>query len=200
MKNIIFLFAIMLLSFVAQGQETFVQLVQKDSTYRFQRVEVRQFETLTDTLIVERFPERWLSLSELRAYQEGQLIPALVERADELSRLRRLAINEVNMQIGFYDNLNGAGAWLSRQKAAVLADMGGGWVLTDRNGTTTRDNVVVTGSELKKNNNKKGTLTVMDDLTVTLSGYYNFDLVFERTAAGWKAARGQRVFILKRAG
>lgn len=199
MKNFLILILMGLLPWLAVGQETFVQLVTKDSTYRFQRLEIRAIETLTDTLVVERFPEKWLTRAELKAYQEGQLIPALVERQTELNRLRRIVKNELDLQVGFYDALNGEGAWLARQKALTLAGLAGQWSLIDRNGTTNRDDVTVTGTELRKNANKFGTVTVLDDLTFTLSGYFNFDLTFSQLGNGtWRAVRGARTFTLKR--
>lgn len=53
----------MVVASLATAQTTsFVQLLHDTSnnTYRFQRTEVRKFEALTDSIVVDRFPEKWL--------------------------------------------------------------------------------------------------------------------------------------------
>ena len=186
---------------LATAQTTsFVQLLHDTSnnTYRFQRTEVRKFEALTDSIVVDRFPEKWLDTNELKAYQ-GALIAQNLERRAELRRLLALANAELDTNVDLFDQVNGEGAWLAQQKAQLQAGLQGKWVLIERNGETTRTGITITGLEFRKNANKFGTLGIGDDLAVTLSGYFNFNLVFQVNQAGnLFAERGGKTYLLRR--
>ena len=201
MKNIFFLFSLVFIfNACLQAQTTSIQLVEDTvtNTFRFQRIEVRQYETVTDTLITDRFPERWLTPSELKTYQEG-IIRQLDERFVELSRLRKNTRDEEDVHIAYYDQIQGAGAYLALQKEQVKQALQGAWKLVERNGETTSTEVTVTDFELRRNAQRFGTLTVNDDLTVTLSGYFNFNLTFTATPTGqFRAERAGRLYILRR--
>jgi hypothetical protein len=200
MKKILSILLFSALTFCAFAQTTYVQLVQDttNQTYRFQRVEVRQYETVSDTLVTDRFPNKWLTAAELKVYQET-LIGQLDERFAELSRLRKIAKDEEDLHIGYYDQLQGAGAYLALQKSKLQAALQGDWTFVERNGVITRTRIKVTGLEFRKNESKFGTLTINDDLSVTLAGYFNFNLTLVFTAQGeFRAERNGRLYILKK--
>lgn len=201
MKIKTILFALLLFAGALQAQEgqQFVQLIQNDSgLYRFQRMEVRVYETLTDTLITERFPAKWLNANELKTYQVS-LITALTERQNEQRRLLKLTKDEVALQVGFYDQINGDGAWLTYQKAKVLEYMQGNWVLIERSGETTKTDITVAGNDFRKNAQKFGTITVTDDLQILLVGYFSFDPTLAIAANGTlRVERNGRLFTLRR--
>lgn len=194
---IVFFCAIALASF---AQQTFVQLVRDtvNQKYRFQRIEIRQYETVSDTLVTDRFPEKWLTASELKAYQEA-LIGGFNERFAELSRLRKLAKDEMDIHISYYEQLQGAGAWIALQKTRLQASLQGDWKLVERSANITKADVTINVLELRKNQNKFGTLTINDDMSITLSGYYNFNLTFAmNNQAEWHAERNGVIYTLKK--
>lgn len=200
MKKIIFLFALVAATAATAQTSSFVQLMHDttNNTYRFQRTEVRRYESITDSIVVDRFPEKWLDTTELKAYQNA-LIAANLERRAELRRLLALANAELDTNIDLFDQVNGEGAWLASQKSALLKSLQGAWTLIERNGETTRTKITITGSEFRKNANKFGTLSVGDDLAVTLSGYFNFNLVFQVNQAGnLTAERAGKTYLLRR--
>lgn len=196
-----FILFFLLLAFAAYSQTYLINTITDGAgKYRYTKHEIRQFETVTDTLLVDVFPEKWCDSTEFSAYTV-RLITALSERQNELRRLFQMVKQEADLYISFYDQKNRAGAYLALQKSQVLSSLAGTWKLVDRNGeTTTTDDVTITGSTLRKNANKFGTLSVTDDIDVLLTGYFNFDLTFKITQNGTlRAQRNGRIFTLKRA-
>lgn len=195
-----FLFLILLIATVcANAQTTYIQLLQDTVAhkYRFQKIEVRQYGTVADTLVTDKFPEKWLTATELKAYQEG-LLAQIGERFNELVRLRKIAKDEFDTHVSYYDGIQGAGAYLALQKTQLQASIQGNWKLVERGTTTVTDNVTITALELRKNASKFGTLTIGDDLSLTLSGYFNFNLTFTLAGRGvWVTERSGKVYILK---
>jgi len=183
------------------GAQTYIINTVQDGVgkKRFEKFEVRAFETLTDTLLIERYPAAWLDSASFAAYTVS-LIDALMERQQEIRRLLKLNKDETDLYISFYESTVGQGAYLALQKKRVLDGIAGTWTIVER-GTTndTNHDVIIAGTELKKNNNRKGTLSVTDDLTVLLTGFYNFDLTFRIAQNGTlRADRGNATYILKR--
>jgi hypothetical protein len=200
MKKIISILILTAIALASFAQQTYVILVQDTvaQKYRFQRVEIRQYESVSDTLVTDRFPDKWLTATELKAYQE-QLIDSYNERFAELSRLRRSVKDEVDVHVSYYDNIQGAGAYLSYQKARVQASLQGSWKLVERNGTTDRTDITITDLVFRRNQARFGTITINDDLSLTLSGYFNFNLQFVATPSGeWRAERSGRLYILRK--
>lgn len=205
MKKLFVLMLFAALSFALQAQDQFVQIITNPDSagvFRFQRIEVRQYENFTDTLIIDRFPETWLDSAQLKAYQES-LIDRLIERQTEMRRLLKIAKDEVNVQVSFYDAINGDGSYLALQKEKLLQSLQGAWKLIDRNGDVTAFDITVTGSDFRRNAQRFGTITVTDNLTVLLTGFYPFDLEFSVLQNGTlRASRGNnenfRLFILRR--
>jgi len=201
MKKATLFFAITLFAYMQMAaQDTYVQMIQDTAgRHRFQRVEVRQYDNFTDTLVVDRFPDVWLDSAALAPYME-RLIASLDERQTELRRLFNMVKSERDVHIGFYDNINGDGAYLALQKSKLLAALSGAWTLVDRNGDTTKHDITVTGNDFRKNATRFGTITVTDDLQVVVTGFYNFDLVFDVLQNGnLKFQRNNnRLFILRR--
>lgn len=181
------------------AQQGFVQLVHDTTTnkYRFQRVEVRQYETVSDTLVVDRFTNKWLTQSELRDYQET-LIASKSETFNEMNRLRKMAKDELDLHVGFYDGIQGNGAYLALQKEKVKAGLQGNWLLVERSAETTRTDVTIANATLTNAAKKAGTLTINDDFSLTLSSYFNFNLVFQPTDVGWRAERNGKIYFLRK--
>lgn len=199
MKQLIILclFAMPLVGF---GQRYIINTVQDGAgKKRFEKFEVRQWETLSDTLLIDRYPQSWLDSAAFASYTVS-LIDALMERQNEIRRLLKLNKDEADLYVSFYESTAGAGAYLALQKKRVLDGIAGTWTVIER-GTAndTNHDVTIAGTELKKNNNRKGTISVTDDLTVLLTGFYNFDLTFRIAQNGTlRADRGAATYILKR--
>lgn len=197
MKNFLITIFI-LMSCAMQAQDQYVRIITENNLFRFERVQVNAYTDFSDTLVVERFPEKWLDSLQLKSYQQA-LIAQQIERQNEIRRLFNIAKREVEVQVAFYDSFNGEGAYLASQKKAMLEALQGKWQLIDRNGTTTNFDITVTGTDFRRNANKFGAITITDDLGVLLTGFYQFDLTFESLANGTlRAIRGERVFILKK--
>jgi len=193
-------FFIGLFALQMDAQETYIQLLsQGDTLFRFQRIEVNQYDDFSDTLITQKFPDRWLDSAQLMQYQEVT-IGQLLERKTELNRLRKLVNAEANLHISFYDQVQGEGAYLAKQKEKLLNAIQGPWRLIDRKGEVKKDEINIEGNVFKKNNNRQGTITITDDLEILVTGYNNFDLIFTVNNAGiWRYQRNQnRLFILRR--
>jgi hypothetical protein len=200
MKKVLSILIFCALALASFAQSTYVLLVQDTvaKKFRFQRVEIRTFESVSDTLVTDRFPDKWLTASELKAYQE-RLIDSHNERFAELSRMRRSVKDEIDVHVSYYDNIQGAGAYLSYQRSRVRASLQGNWNLVERNGTTERTAIAITDLVFRKNETKFGTLTINDDLSLTLSGYFNFNLQFVATTSGeWRAERSGRLYFLRK--
>jgi hypothetical protein len=195
----VFLFLSFAFALSLQAQEQFVQLMQDSAgNYRFQRMQVNTYTAFTDTLEVDRFPDRWLTPAELKSYQEA-LIAQQVERQNEIRRLFGIARQEVETQVAFYDAIQGEGAFLARQKEKMLESIQGKWQLIDRNGTNTTFEITITGNDFRRNAQRFGSFVITDDLAILLTGFFPFDATFESLQTGtFRAVRGQRVMVLKR--
>lgn len=201
MKLLTTIFTFTLLSCSAFSQDYIINVLDNGKgQYRFSKHEVRQFETVTDTLLIDIFPEKWCDSTEFSNYTL-RLIASLKERENELKRLDQLTKQETDLYVSFYDQKNGTGAYLALQKNQLLENIAGNWKLIDKNGETiSTDNVTITGNVIRKNANKSGTISITDDMDILLTGYFNFDLTFRIAQNGTlRADRNGRTFTMKRA-
>lgn len=198
MKKLLFAFVLLSCYAATAQQQTFIMLMNDtvNHTYRYRVVVVNKYENFSDTLETSRFPEKWLTASELKSYQEG-LLTQLQNDYAELSKSRKQTKDMIDVHQNYYDTANGAGAWLAFQKAQVNASLQGNWTLVERNGTVDKTTITITDNVFRKNANKAGTLTINDDLTLTLSGYFNFNLTFELKQRGvWMTERAGKLYTL----
>lgn len=197
MKNNI-IFIILLFALPAIGQ---IQLLQKDTLYRFRWDVVEEGEEANDTLTVKYFPERYVSKSELQTLVLNQLNQHN-ERIRELQRLVAEERRYIADYISHYDKVSGAGAYLAFRKQQAAEFLTGNWTLKEKGvagdfGIAVSATGAVTGD-------KTGTIAMNDTYDIVATGLFNFTLEFAPLANGnlravRNTANGQRTFILKKA-
>lgn len=202
MKNIFAIILFTLASFMVSAQVQFVQILQDTATkkFRFQRIEIREYENFSDTLIVDKFPERWLDSTELKAYQL-QVIDMRNQRLVQLRQSFQAEKQETDFFIATVDAIFGPATYQSYEKAKIENAMQGNWKLQERS-KGEPDEITITGKTIKMKN-KTGSFVVTDAGEVIVSGLFAFDLTFNfQKNNTLKAVRGngqnERVFILKR--
>lgn len=191
MKNIKNLVILILLGFsfslIAQDESTLWELTQNgDGQYRFYKKLVRTSENSTDTLDIDILPRMgWVDSSDLSGFQIS-LINQLSEYT-ERNRLNYIAQRkERDLHIGFYDQVNGSGAYLALQKQQLSDYLQGDWVLVDRKeDIKEKTNITISGTTVTGG----GTLLITDDLEVIISGLSHanggtFDLIFNLLSSG----------------
>lgn len=204
MKNKLSIF-FLLNSMMLYSQNTQFNVIQKGDTYRFEVVNIIEYETFTDTLVQSRFPDNWLSRSDFSEY----IANIALQHEKIISNINTQIADEqamADMYINMYQSINGDNSYFTYKSQKLVSQSEGFYTLTQKdngditylylqNGnvyTYTQDNIpsdwgleipigeyeFLTANMTAKINNKKYKFTDMG----------NF----------WKGKTGSTVFILKR--
>lgn len=197
MKNNIIII-ILLFAMPAFGQ---IQLLQKDTLYRFRWDVVEEGDEVNDTLTVKYFPDKYVTKSETQTL----ILNQLTQHNERIRELQRLVAEEreyIADYIAHYDRISGAGAYLALRKQQTAEYLTGKWTLKERNVAGDFDLTISAAGAIT--GERTGTIAMNDAYDIVATGLYNFTLEFVQLSNGnlravRNTANGQRIFILKKA-
>lgn len=208
MKKSIIYFSLLFLSLAAYSQE--LRLINQGNTFRFENLQVFEYEDFNDTLVTERFPAYWMDSAQVAAYLISEIQAA--ENNEDAAREKMILARRQTQEIAaIYDGIFGTAAYANFQTAKLANDIQGDWRLVERtaNGQRTATNVTLTGGDILNADTTKGlqprlpagfgSYTITDRKTISVNvGAVTAISMSTRDNTTYKGKKGTKTYFLTR--
>lgn len=193
-------FSVLALAAFAQG-DTHINILKKDSLYRFETVTVNEYEDFTDTIVNDRFPARYLGPSEVGSYLIN-IIRQIEKKRENLQARVDALTADINSTVALYDKIHGDSAYFNFMIKEIADGLEGStWRLTVRNGSTSKTVYSFNAGRLKGPDGKNAgryTVTGRHILEVKLAGVPKYELKTRDNGQSYRANKNGVKYILKR--
>lgn len=198
MKKSIIYFSLLFLSLAAYSQD--LRLITANNSFRFENLQVFEYEDFNDTLVTERFPAYWMDSAQVAAYLISEIQAA--ENNEDAAREKMIIARRQTQEIAaIYDGIFGTAAYANFQTAKLANDIQGDWRLVERtaNGQRTATNVTLTGGDILNGNTTIGSYTITDRKTISVNvGAVAAISMSTRDNTTYKGKKGTKTYFLTR--
>lgn len=198
MKKSIIIFHLLFLSLAAYSQD--LRLITANNAFRFENLQVFEYEDFNDTLVTERFPAYWMDSAQVAAYLINEIETA--ENNEDAARDKMLAARRATQDVAaVYDGIFGDSAYFYFQQAKLANNIQGDWRLVQRlaNGERIATNVTLTGGNILGGATTIGSYTVTDRKTILITVPFAANIsMATRDNTTYKGKKGPTAYLLTR--